>query len=225
MPNFKAAHRDVFRNQESFATTLITVFVDNYKTEGFTWSPETIEMEINDDFEIRIPRPNMDRLLTAINLITSDDFYKSLPDFINYCNILSGDTYDPRNWDPATAVEVAWGVTEGVLLSPPDDNDENPFTEEIVSYIGKVLDDEGIITAPDILRIATRENPATFVNAEFSDDPLMYNSIYDLEASKTDAINAAVKQGLAALSQQLSVLPLKGGSAAGAVTNMLNSLN
>jgi len=223
MPDFKATHRDALRNPAAFTTTLLTVFVDNYGTEGFTWAPETIQMEINDDFNITIHPANLDRLMAGINIITSDDFYKSLPDFVNYCNILSGDTYDPRNWDPADAAEVAWGVTEALLLSPPEDTDDAPFTEEITGYIGLVLDAEGIINAPDILRIATRADQQSFVNQEFSDDPIMYNSIYTLEATKTEEINNAVKANLKSLAQQLSSLPLRSGSANEAVANMLNS--
>ena len=209
----------------TYATTMVTLLVDTYGTECFAWSPETLEMEVNEDFDIKIPRPNFDRLLAGINLITSDDFYRSLPDFINYCNILSGDSYDPRHWDPADATEIAWGITEGLLLQPPEDDDEEPFAPDIVAYIGAVLDQEVIITPPDVLRIAVRDNdPASFVAGEFSDDPLMFNAIYDFEASKTEEINQAVRVGLTNLASQLDALQLRSGSARGVVQQMLQTL-
>jgi len=214
----------VFANPASLTTTLITLFVDAYGTEGFSWSPETIVMEVEDDFRVKLPRTVKDRLLAGVNLITSDDFYKSLPDFINYCNVLSGDSYDPTQWDPADSAEIAWGITEGLLLSPPDEEDENPFTDEIVAYIGKVLDEEGIINPPDVLKIAIRDVPG-FSPGEFSDDPIMFNAVHDFETHKTESINTAVKQGLHTLAQQLDALSLQDGNTKDAVARMLGGLN
>jgi hypothetical protein len=215
---------EALTGEGTYATVLLTIFVETYGTEGFTWSPETIQMELEEDFNIRLPQANTDRLLTAINLLTSDDFYRSLPDFINYCNILSGDTYDPRSFDPADSVECAWGITEGLMLSPPDDNDDEPFSEEIVAYIGKVLDDEGIINPPDVLRIAVRDTDHSQAVSEFSDDPIMFNAIHDFETSKTEEINRVIKQHVQRMGAQLEALPLRVGETKGVVKKMLNSL-
>lgn len=218
--------QQAFVSPESFATTLLTLFVDNYGTAGFEWDPETIRMELEEDFHVKVPQANFDRLMAAINLMRSDDFYKSLPDFISYCNILSGDTYDPRNWDPADAAEIAWGMTEALLIQPPDDEDENPFSEDIVAYIGQVLNQEGIINPPDILKVAVRDNdPARMVAGDYSDDPEMFNSIYDFEAGKSEEINQLVKANLQRLAQQLTALPLRAGNPANAVQQMLQSLD
>lgn len=217
---------EVWSSPTSFATTLLTLFVDMYGTDGFQWAPETIQMEIEEDFRVKLPPANFDRLMAAINLITSNDFYRSLPDFIMYCNVLSGDTYDPRTWDPADSAEIAWGITEGLLLSPPDDHDEEPFAEEIVAYIGQILNSEGIMNPPDVLKIAMRDNdPQAMVAENYSDDPVMFDSIYDFEASKTGDINQMVRSNLQLLSQQLGCLPLRSGSAEGVVQQMLQSLN
>lgn len=218
--------QQAFMSADSFATTLLTLFVDMYGTAGFNWDPETIRMELEEDLRVKIRQANFDRLMVAINLIKSDDFYQSLPDFISYCNILSGDTYDPRNWDPADAAEIAWGMTEALLIQPPDDEEENPFAEEIVAYIGQVLNQEGIITPPDILKVAVRDNdPAMMVAGGYSDDPEMFNAIYDFESGKTEEIDQLVKANLQRLAQQLQSLPLRAGNAANAVQQMLQSLD
>lgn len=210
----------------TFATTLLVAFVDLYGTEGLQWDPETIRMQFQEDLHVTLPDANFDRLMTAINLVTSDAFYKSLPDFINFCNILSGDSYDPTTWDPADSGEIAWGVTEGLLISPPDENDDSPFTEDIVAYIGKVLDAEGIINPPDILRIAVRDvDPSANAVAGYSDDPGMFEMISGVEADKTDDINNIIKTNLQQLSAQLQALPVRSGSTEGAVQKMLASLS
>lgn len=229
--------RDFWLDEDSYALTLLTLFFDQYvlpwqaaQAEGeteeenpLTWDPETIALEIEDDHNIALPKLVHDRLMTAINLVTTDSFFKSCPDFIAYCNVLSGTPYGPE-WDPADAIEVAWGITEGMLIRPPDDDDEEPFTEEIRAYIGKVLDDEGIMNAPDILQIALRDAKLTDVQGEFSDDPTMFNALYDAEASKTQDINRAIRENLRHLLAQLRSLPLEDGDTS-QVEQMLKSLD
>lgn len=209
---------------DSYTTTLMTILTDVYGTECFSWSPETLQMELVDDFRVRLPQFTLDRILTGIALLTTDDFYHSLPDFVQFCNVLSGDLYNPELWDPATAGEIAWGLTEALLLSPPEEDDANPFSEEITAYIGHVLDDEGIITPPDILRIAVRTvEPSAVVAGAFADDPGMLHSIYELQHSKTDSIDEAVTHGLRQLLGQLAALPLENGNA-DAVKKMITTL-
>lgn len=229
--------RDVWSDEDSYALTLITLFIEEYvipwakaKEEGNTeeenplnWDPETICLEIEDDHNISLPKLVHDRLMTAINLLTTDSFFKSCPDFIAYCNVLAGTPYGPE-FDPADSVEVAWGITEAMLISPPDDNDEEPFTDEIRAYIGQALDDEGIMNAPDILQIALRDAKLTDVQGEFSDDPTMFNAIYDAESSKTDDINRAIRQNLRQLLAQLRELPLQDGDTS-KVEQMLQQLD
>ncbi len=218
-------YRSVFQSDEAFATTLVTILVDHFGTECFDWAPETLMLEIEEDFQTQIHPRVFDRMMTGIALLKSDLFYNNVPDFIRHCNILSGDTYDPRTWDPADATEIAWGITECLLLSPPDDDDdENPFSDEIVAYIGATVDAEGIINPPDVLQIAFRErDPAAHIQGEFSDDPMMFSAIYQLEAGKTEDINSRIVENLLRLADQLRRLQLRNGSAENAVKQMLQS--
>ncbi len=216
----------VFTDPESFSTTMILVLVDVYGTEVFTWAPETIKMEIEDDFSIKMPVINFDRLMAGVALVTSDRFYKSLPDFIDLCNILSGAAAHPGIFDIADAGECAWGITEALLLSPPDTKDQNPFTKEICAYVGKMLDMEGIIEAPDILRIAVREKDLKAkIHNDFSDDPEMYSAIWSSERDKTDDINQMVKDRLFAMITQVSMLQLANGDVSDMSKKMLDALN
>lgn len=226
--------KDVWTNDDSYATTLLTLFIDEYvipwaeakderEDNPLTWDPETIALEIEDDHDISLPKLVHDRLMTAIQLITTDTFYKSCPDFVAYCNVLAGTPYGPE-WDPADSLEIAWGVTEALILQPPDDEDEEPFTEEIRGYIGRALDQEGLMNAPDILQIGLRDATLVDVQGEFSDDPTMFNAIYDAEAAKTADINRAIRSNLQNLLQQLKSLPVRNGDTS-KVEQMLQSLN
>jgi len=200
----------VWTDPLSFASTLLVLFVDTYGIEAFSWAGETIKMEIEDDFEIQLPAANLDRLMVAISLVTTDDFYWSLPEFVRWCNILNGDSAGDA-WDLADAGEIAWGVSEALLIYPPENNE--PFTEEIRGYIGAILDREGIINPPDVLRLAVRSSDLQqTVEDDFSDDPVMFAAIYGFEADKTAAIETYVKSQLLGLVQQLQQLPAVAGA-------------
>ena len=85
---------------------------------------------------------------------------------------------------------------------------------------------EGIINPPDVLRIALRGsgNESRDIPGEFSDDPLMFESIYKLEQGKTDDIMAEVKANLQRLLAQLNALPLENGNAKKAIQGLIKTI-
>lgn len=204
--------QEAWTSRETFASVLLTMFLDRFGTEALDWDPATITLEIEEEFNVDLPQLSLDRLLVAIQILTTDRFFKSLPDFIDFCNVLSGATYRPDMWDPADAEEVAWGITEALLISPPDEEDKEPLTDEIRAYIGAVLDSEGIINPPDILRVALRAARVSPTIEDFSDDPTMFNAIYDLEAGKTADINQSIRLQTELLIAQLAALNLQNGN-------------
>jgi hypothetical protein len=212
---------------------LVHLFHDEYYEANdspaencYTWHPGTILLEIRDDFGVELPRANFDRLMAGIHLITSDAFYKSPPTFVEICNVLSGGLYDPATWDPADALECAWGITEALLLSPPDANDEEPFSPEIRAYIGKALDEEGILDPPDVLRIAIRDggsNQAAKISSKF-DDPEIRAAITRTEADKVQEINDRIRSNLRTLIVQLEALQLAHGDASALAGKLAHTL-
>jgi hypothetical protein len=163
--------------------------------------------------------------MAARELVTTDAFYTNLPDFIRLCNALYAGTISPDTFDPADAGEIAWGVTEALLIWPPDTNDEEPFAAQILEYIGKALEDEGIMTPPDVLRLGIINGKTwEHVQAIYSDDPSMFNAIYDKEREKTDEINAVVKSRLRHMLELLDAMPLTDGDATDSVKRMLGAL-
>lgn len=220
----KNLNQEAWTSQETFGAVLLALFLDAFGTEALEWDPGTIAMEIEDEFNIDLPSGTFDRLMVAIHILTTDRFYKSLPDFITFCNVLDGEEYRPDIFDPADAEEVAWGITEAVLISPPDESDPEPFSDEIRAYIGAVLDKEGIINPPDILRIALRAARVSPSIGDFSDDPEMFNAVYDLESGKTEDINRTIVLRTQLLAEQLAALNLQNGNAKQVAEMLRNSV-
>lgn len=198
-----------FWTKPCFGLNLLIMFLDSYGTEGLKWDPTTIEMDIQDDFNVELPPANFARLMTAISILTSNSFYTSVPDFVQACVTLSG-THPTSSMILPDADDIAWGVTEGVLISPPEDEQKLPFNEEIVAFIGETLADEGILTPPDVLRIAGK-GLMDQVSYDYSDDPEMFTAIQSVEKDRSDNINRIVIGRTHALLQQMQSLPLRTG--------------
>lgn len=219
MPAATLTPAALLADPQAFAYNLLAVLLDAYGTEALSWTPETIEMELRDDFNVDVPPGNFDRLMTAIGILTSDAFFTSPVDFARGCLSLAG-TFIPANQLALPdSAEVAWGVTEALLIEPPPDEEEgskggNPFSEDITAMIGVLLDREGILTPPDVLRIATRDGDlAARVSYEWSDEPEVFSAIQKFEAEKTERVEGAVRARLSALLDQLQALRLTNGKA------------
>lgn len=205
-------NQELLLDPGTFATTLLVLFADRFGTDGLSHAPETVLLDIEDEFRVSLPQRNFDRLCAAIAIVRSNAFYHAVPDFITFCNVLSGDTFDAAFWDPADIYEVAWGVTEASLIHPPDDR-ENPFSPEIIGYIDCVMDQVGMINPPKSLDFMSRPNLAVHAQTNFGDDPLMFQAVYAAEQVKTDDVNAMVRRNLEAIAQQLDRAQLQEGDA------------
>lgn len=199
--------RKILMDRDSFTTTLTTLLVDIYGTEYLTWEPTTILMELQDDYRAVLPQIVFDRIIVGTHLLTSNGFYKSCPTFVEQCNVLAGYTVDGSVMLP-DSLACGWGITEALLLAPPEEDDEEPFTDEIRAYIGQVLTNDGIVTPPDILKIAILQDNS---EVDFSDDADMFAAVKAVDAAKTAEITYLLRRGLMQLLQQLASLPLNHG--------------
>lgn len=215
----RSAERAMLTGAGTYATVLLVwacdrlgFDVEKKMPNVFLWSPETVLREIKDTTGVAIPKRNFDKLMAAVAVITTDAFFQDVKRFIQLANILAGDDFDPEVFDPADATECAWAVTEGLLLWPPDEDEQEPFCDDIRHYIGKVLRDEGFVKPPDILRIALDADFSATVTHGFSDDPEMFAAIHKNQEDKAADVAAALHQGLTEMLSQLSALRLETGT-------------
>ena len=215
---------EILASTNSPATVILVVAVDACGKDIFTWDPETIQEEMTDLLGRQMPSQAYNRLMAGIELVTSDAFYKDLPTFLRLCHALYSGILIVDEFVPADAAEVAWAVTEALIIWPPDKNDESPFCDQIIGYIGEVLKDEGILKPPDVLRLGGGSGLLQKVQMGFSDDPAMFNAIYGVEQMKTDEINQIVKSRLRQIMELLEDLPLNVGDAENAVKRMFSAI-
>lgn len=209
----KAVVHALLLSEESFATTLLLLVADRYGLEVLQWAPETIRLELEADYQLRLPKITIDKIMAAITLVTTNFFYKDVSRFIELCNILAGDDFQPDEFEPADSEEILMAVIEAMLLWPPDDDPEDTeFSSEIREYMSQVLGEEGIVKPFDVLRLALDGDQSSFVDTEYADDPEMYSAIYASQQGKTDNMKASLMENINALIQQLKLLQLANGN-------------
>lgn len=217
--------KKVWLDREMFSLPLLTMFLDMYGVEGLSWTPETIQMEIEQDIGSELPDEVYDRLMTGINILTDNSFFNSVYDFARMCVILSGHHIPANMMILPDSDDCAWGITEAILISPPEDDNQEPFSKEIIAFLGYVLDREGIITPPDVLRIAVRDSDLSeHVNYNYSDDPELFSGIQKFELDKTNSINKMIKSNMRKLLTQLKMLPVRNGKTEQLATKLLEGL-
>ncbi|MEX5502112.1 hypothetical protein, partial [Pseudomonas syringae] len=76
---------------------------------------ETLDLEAEDTFGVKVPQQNLDKLEALIAAILSESFYTDWSAFTGVCLSPCGspDPFDLN--DPMIVAEMAWGVTEVLL--------------------------------------------------------------------------------------------------------------
>jgi len=218
----------MLEDEEAFATVIMAIVLSNYGAEALSWLPQTLLAELKDDFGAELPPANVSRLVAGQILLTSDDFYKRPPSFVNICNLLAGS--EPSElFDKADAVECAWGITEALLLAPPEDDDESPFHPEILRYLSEVVKEEGIVNPPDVLRLAVQHTAVG--QSDYSgfdvEDPSAFSAQYGIAADRSAEIEDTLRENLRSMLLQLSQIPgftadNKSANPSSAVEQLLN---
>lgn len=216
----QAAVKTFLADEETFATTLLAIFVDKYGTTAdpedpnddvgpFGWHPTTRRMELEQDFGVELPVVNADKLNIAISIVTSDAFYQQVSRFVECCNVLNNTPLAFGVFDRADADECAWGIIEAMLIAPPAEDE--PFSEEIRYYIGKVLRDEGIKTPPDVLKIGLWDQPADYAGMS-TDTPELFQAEFEVQADESKEIEEMLKTRIRVLMEQLESVPFSHGT-------------
>jgi hypothetical protein len=232
----QALAQQIMLDRDSFATTLFILCYDRYPEmlggkdpdegedgeEREPWTQDTVWLACQEAFGVELPMESLDKIMAAMVLMTSNFFFQHTPTFIRLCNILGGDdTFNPDIWDPADCFEMAWSITETMLLYrlANIDVESEPFSEEIRLYIGAQLTEEGIVDPPDVLALGIRKGYQEVMSG-YSDDPIMYEAMYSNQSRISEEINGVLQSNMMLLLTQLQTLPLKRGETKELVTKL-----
>lgn len=198
---------NIFQNPDTLTTTLIIFLVDRYTIEVLDWDLETIAMEVQDDFHTDILPSLLDKIAVGQLLLKTNLFHSSLPDFINFCNVMNNEAGIKESWSPADPYEITWAVAEEALLV----NEKEEFADDIKAYIATMLRDGGAISTPDSLSFIANDNLAGSQISKVSEDPLVYQAAYEEGLATSDSLQEYLNKQLIELDKQINALKLKNG--------------
>ena len=196
-------------NQPAMATPLLLAFTDIFGLEPLVgddeqrWDPQTIEMEMADISGGCLPQ-NLDKLMCAAEIVGTNNFERSLPDFIRICNVLADSPTD-GTFDPAEVREIAWAVIEGGLLA----GQRPVFEPEIASYIAKMLKDEGFTAVPSPLDVVLPDPDVGWENTnQDTEDPELFAMTQDANDGREQELSQYLSERLSRMIQEIQRLPL-----------------
>jgi len=216
------AQRELIRDTNTFATSLLLLAADKWGYECFDWAAPSLRLEFRDAWQVDIPEENLGKLLAAIKLVTSDEFYRSASAFVAICNALYGQT-DFENFDPADPTEILMGVTEAILLWPPGGSDAT-FSPEVQEYITQAFQVEGHSEPVGILRLVLGSRSPAIVSADFADDPEMFAGIYKAQQARSLDLEQEYRDNVRDLIEELSNLQLTVGTTTQVVADLRSLL-
>lgn len=222
--------RAMWLSEETFASPLVLLVVDRLTGEDddtdnpLDWDPETLRLEIEEQWGVKPSQIIMDRVLMGIAIVRDPSrFFNNVPDFISLCTVLSGAAFDPTVFTPPTAFEVGWGITE--LLFLVSHGQPLKFGAQIQAFVGAILKDEGVIDPPDILGIAARADAWDAITSAHSHNPLEMGRIREVQQEKTNEIRQAIRDSLASLIKQVESLDLENGDTRELSQHMIERLD
>jgi len=194
---------DFFTSEETFASTLLILMFDRFGDAFLTgengpWTAETIRLEVKDQFCVDIPDSNLGKLMSAIAVLVTDNFFRSLPSFLFTIHGLLGDGTDWSYAEPMDLEDLAWAMTEALLLSPAQE--EDLFDSQIVAYCNTLVKREGLLSPPSVLCFAKEE--AAYGEITAYDEDIMME-----QADRTNAINEYIEEQTQALLSQIASVP------------------
>lgn len=132
------AKRRLLQSPETMATVAHAILRSRWGDEWYWFDPLTISMDIRDDFKCEPAPEVMDRIAAIQTVMTGDAFFKRIDAFMAVCNAFSsGDPFFGA-FDPVTAEEAAWGISEVGM-----NRDMLEFSPTIRQYCRTILRQNG----------------------------------------------------------------------------------
>lgn len=199
--------KDLFENDETFATTLAAVVFDEFGTEAVEWDPDTVRLELRKMLNADVPQVNIDKLFTIFTILASNQFQQDPIAFNACCQAMSNDESSFNLFNPVSCETAAWGLAEATL-NDPQNMEENDFSLDVKAYIGVLLDVRGMTSIPQVMGFAIRtRNPMKNLE-EYADDPRMFEGMLQNQLKTAESIDNYVLNRMNELFAELKELPL-----------------
>lgn len=149
-------NNNIYKDENASGFVLLSITLKKYGSESLEYDPELLRIQIEKDYDIKLPDLNMDKLQAAMLVMTTDAFYEDWRAFETCCHLFHNELVDAEVVNPLDAEDIAVGLAEATLIKScvVDDDSELKFGDEVRAYAGHVFYDYGLSTPPFIFRDA-----------------------------------------------------------------------
>ena len=215
MPPANQTSREKLKNalvdEKTFATVLLAILIDDYGTDFFEWEPETLTIQVLEDYGVYIPEDNLDKIWGLVTALTTDKFYNEIEGFHIITKALTDTGASFSNVIPPMPEDMAWAITEVILNDPASKNDgfDKSFSPDVNYYMGTACMYWGYLNPTGVLNTAKIPDNVQRNVDTLRSDILIQESVSDKNDSDTAVIDQIIATNLLALIDQLDELPLQ----------------
>ena len=143
----------VFSNSELYPLLYHLILLKKYGSEYYNWDPETVRLQIKDDFNISISDIISNKIQAVSTLLVTDQFYIYWEAFESITKALITGYPQFVHVTPLYPEEICWGLISACL----NDSDYNsikelPLSPEVIGYITVTLEMQGIYNPPKCIK-------------------------------------------------------------------------
>jgi hypothetical protein len=191
----------LLNGDDTFATTLLVILIDQcgediINGDSGVWTAQTVREEIRDIFSVQLNDSALSKIMAALSIIATDGMRNSLPSFLMAVHGLLGDGFDWSYAEPISVEDLAWCLTEASLLWPV--SPDVLFEPQIIAYVKTMLQREGILFPPSVLRFADPEARRVFGS---EDEDVMANQM-----DRTNSVQEYIDEQLQKLIMEVTSL-------------------
>jgi hypothetical protein len=224
MPELTAV--DIYKNPDSFTTSLVLVTIDAFTTDAANWHPVVLREQIENRYSIKdLPAINFDKVVAGLHVISHDDFTWNTFVFNIFCHIFNNVEMDLETALPVPDPYIlAWGVAEGSILAHDSLAPAYKFLKQpVLDLIDATMSFNGLGLFPPILRISP-DASKTLLKPENIDASLIQD-VLKVQFRYLNDINEYLLTKLSGLLNELAQLRLTHGSTEPLIAQIIESKN
>lgn len=199
----KLIRRNILISDDCYAVSALAIFLQDFGTEGLDWLPETVFREMEARYG-ELPTTTLNRLMAAIEILTSDIFYRRVDKFIDFVNILNHGHLEDFIADFG---EIAWALTEILYIDPPEVEDPlKLFSSSVLTYIEQAFLRSGLTIPPSVFKqykIILPDKINTVLQS-YADNPELFGALYEASTVNTEILERIIAEKVAELEYQLA---------------------
>lgn len=140
--------KDLLVDPNTPATILNSLIIKVYSSRCYNWEPETLWLEILDDFNLKSLNDfTKNKINAVVALNTSDSFYNQWEVFENIGKAFNSQDVFFEDLTPLSPEELTWTVIEAKL----NDDDNGTYSYDVLEYIKTCLKASGVATCPKFI--------------------------------------------------------------------------